>query len=119
MSNALWFALGCAVFAIAYGAYSITWILRQPSGNERMREIAAAIQTGAMAYLNRQYRTIAIVGIVILIVLGATLGWRVAVGYLIGVGAWSDRTADALEPLVRTPPQLVAAAVNTPEYLTS
>ena len=42
-----------------------------------------------------------------------------AVGYLIGVGAWSDRTADALEPLVRTPPQLVAAAVNTPEYLTS
>ena len=42
-----------------------------------------------------------------------------AVGYLIGVGAWSDRTADALEPLVRRPPQLVAAAVNTPEYLTS
>ena len=42
-----------------------------------------------------------------------------AVGYLIGVGAWSDRTADALESLVRTPPQLVAAAVNTPEYLTS
>ena len=42
-----------------------------------------------------------------------------AVGYLIGVGAWSDRTADALRPLVRTPPQLVAAAVNTPEYLTS
>jgi hypothetical protein len=42
-----------------------------------------------------------------------------AVGYLIGVGAWSDRTADALESLVRKPPQLVAAAVNTPEYLTS
>ncbi len=42
-----------------------------------------------------------------------------AVGYLIGVGAWSDRTADALQPLVRRPPQLVAAAVNTPEYLTS
>ena len=42
-----------------------------------------------------------------------------AVGYLIGVGAWSDRTVDALQPLVRQPPQLVAAAVNTPEYLTS
>jgi hypothetical protein len=42
-----------------------------------------------------------------------------AVGYLIGVGAWSDRTAEALQPLVRRPPQLLAAAVNTPEYLTS
>ena len=53
-------------------------------------------------------------------VVQALSGERIdAVGYLIGVGAWSDRTADALEPLVRTPPQLVAAAVNTPEYLTS
>jgi uncharacterized protein (DUF1800 family) len=51
---------------------------------------------------------------------GAAPGDRIdAVGYLIGVGAWSDRSADALEPLVRRPPQLVAAAVNTPEYLTS
>ena len=51
---------------------------------------------------------------------GTAPGDRIdAVGYLIGVGAWSDRTADALEPLVRRPPQLVAAAVNTPEYLTS
>ncbi|MGZ8266442.1 MAG: sodium/proton-translocating pyrophosphatase, partial [Burkholderiales bacterium] len=78
------FALACAVAALLYGAFSIKWVLSQPSGNDRMREIAAAIQTGAKAYLDRQYGTIAIVGIVLFVVLGFALDWATALGFLVG-----------------------------------
>ena len=80
----LYFALLCGLFAIAYGAWSVRWILAQPQGNERMREIAAAIQQGASAYLNRQYTTIGIVGVILFFVLGLALNWQTAFGFLIG-----------------------------------
>jgi K(+)-stimulated pyrophosphate-energized sodium pump len=86
MSAGLWFALACSIFAIIYGAVSTKWILAQPTGNDRMREIAAAIQAGAMAYLNRQYTTIAIVGVILFLLVGFVpgLGWATAWGFALG-----------------------------------
>jgi K(+)-stimulated pyrophosphate-energized sodium pump len=76
--------LACGVLALLYGAYAIRSVLSAPAGNERMQEIAGAIQEGAAAYLNRQYMTIAGVGVVVGIVLGAFLGIPVAIGFFIG-----------------------------------
>ena len=84
MSSGLIFALVCAIIAIAYGWISISWVLRQPAGNARMQEIAAAVQQGAKAYLNRQYTTISIVGAVLFLVLGFALDWLTAIGFLVG-----------------------------------
>ena len=84
MSQSLLFALGCAVVALLYGALTIKWVLSQVSGNERMREIAAAIQQGASAYLNRQYRTIAIVGAVLFVAIWVGLNQLTALGFLVG-----------------------------------
>lgn len=77
-------ALICAAVAILYGIFSARWILRQPSGNPRMQEIAAAVQEGASAYLNRQYTTIAIAGVVLFLLVGFFLSWPTAIGFLIG-----------------------------------
>ncbi|MEJ2453997.1 MAG: sodium-translocating pyrophosphatase [Candidatus Thiodiazotropha sp.] len=84
MSTELIFALACAFAALAYGFLSVKWILAQPEGNERMREIASAIQEGAKAYLNRQYTTIGIVGIILFVVLWYFLGTATAIGFAIG-----------------------------------
>ncbi len=78
------FALACAVIAIAYGLFAARWILRQPAGNARMQEIASAIQEGARAYLNRQYLTIAIAGVVLFVLVGVFLSWYTAVGFAVG-----------------------------------
>src|SRR5690348_2279382 len=84
MGNALIIAIGCAMVALVYGALSIKWIVALPMGNERMRDIALAIQQGASAYLNRQYTTIGIVGVILLIAIFAALGWQTAVGFALG-----------------------------------
>ncbi|MCA0197855.1 MAG: sodium-translocating pyrophosphatase [Proteobacteria bacterium] len=77
-------ALVCAALAIVYGIVSARWILAQPAGNERMQQIAAAIQEGARAYLNRQYLTIAIAGGVLFVLVGVFLSWYTAIGFAIG-----------------------------------
>ena len=79
-----WLVIGAGVLAILYGLVTSRQVLAANAGSERMQQIAAAIQEGARAYLNRQYRTIAIAGVIILLILLATLGWRPALGFLIG-----------------------------------
>ena len=84
MSTGLIFALFCAVAAIVFGAIWINSILAKPAGNPRMQEIAAAVQAGAKAYLNRQYRTIGIVGVILFVIIGVFLGWTTASGFAVG-----------------------------------
>jgi len=84
MAPELIFALVCALAAIGYGIVSVKWILSQSDGTDRMREIAAAIQEGASAYLNRQYTTIALVGVALFLVIGFSLGWPTGIAFMVG-----------------------------------
>ena len=82
--TALWLALGSAALAVVYGLLTTKWILGKPAGNERMQEIAAAVQEGAKAYMNRQYSTIGLVGVILFVVVGFFLDWATAIGFAIG-----------------------------------
>src|SRR5262245_17634798 len=84
MDPVMWAIILCGLLAIAYGAYTVNALMASEPGTPRMREIAAAIQEGAQAYLSRQYTTIAIVGAVVFVIIGVLLGWLVALGFLIG-----------------------------------
>ena len=89
-SHAVLISLVCGALAVLYGLALTRWVLNQPAGTDRMREISAAVQEGAAAYLKRQYTTIAGVAVVVFILIGVAgtwtsdLGWKVAIGFLIG-----------------------------------
>jgi K(+)-stimulated pyrophosphate-energized sodium pump len=84
VTNWLWLAIGAGVLAVLYGVVSMLSILKLPTGNARMQEIAAAIQAGAQAYLNRQYTTIGVVGVALFVILGFALNWETAGGFAVG-----------------------------------
>ena len=84
MNEYLMFSLIAAGIALLYGVVTIKWIMALPTGNDRMRAIAAAVQEGAQAYLNRQYTTIGVVGVVLLVAIFLSLGWQTAVGFALG-----------------------------------
>ena len=81
---ALWLSISAGVLAILYGVVSAKWIVNQSAGNEKMQQIAGFIQEGANAYMNRQYRTIGIVGIVLFVPLSVFLGLATGIGFAIG-----------------------------------
>jgi K(+)-stimulated pyrophosphate-energized sodium pump len=82
--TSLFTSMGCAAVGLLYGGGVGAWVLKLPAGNERMQEIAAAIQEGAKAYMNRQYTTIAGVGVALFIIIGLALGWVTAAGFAVG-----------------------------------
>jgi len=116
--NSAWVALVCGLLAIAYGLGLAAYILRQPAGNEKMREIAAAIQEGAKAYLNRQYAIIGVVAVVLFLLIGflgstvdsSLLGWKAAIGFLIGAVASAAAGFIGMNVSVRTNVRTAEAA---------
>src|SRR5512135_3876948 len=84
MSNTILFALICGVAGVIYGIVTALWVNKQDAGNAKMQEISAAVKEGAYAFLAREYKTVAMVAVILVIILGVVLGPWIAIGFVIG-----------------------------------
>ena len=96
--------------AVIYTLYLIFWLKKQPSGNEKMIEISKAILQGSRAYLNRQYKTVAIVAVILFLIIGFALSWLTALGFFIGAAASALAGYIGMNVSVRSNSKTVAAA---------
>jgi K(+)-stimulated pyrophosphate-energized sodium pump len=116
--NTTWLALICGFIAVFYGIGLTAWLMKQPAGDSRMREIAKAVQEGAQAYLTRQYTIIAGVAVILFVLIGALgsavdstlLGWKAAIGFLIGAVASAAAGFIGMNVSVRTNVRTAEAA---------
>jgi K(+)-stimulated pyrophosphate-energized sodium pump len=109
----LWVIVGCGVLAILYGLWATLSVLGADAGSNKMQEISAAVREGAQAYLKRQYTTIGIVGIVIFVIIGLTLGWLVAVGFAVGALLSGTTGFIGMNVSVRANVRVAQAATNS------
>ncbi len=100
------------IIAALYTAYLVSWLARQPSGSEAMQAISRAVQEGSRAYLARQYRTVAVVAAVLFVIIGFTLGWLTALGFLIGAVASAAAGFIGMNVAVRSNTKTTAAAAQ-------
>jgi K(+)-stimulated pyrophosphate-energized sodium pump len=100
------------ILAILYSIYLIYWLMKQPQGNAAMIEISKAIREGSMAYLNRQYKTVAVVSIVLALIIGFTLGWLTAIAFIVGGVASALTGYIGMNVAVRANSRTAAAAKN-------
>ena len=110
--NYVYSAIAAGALAILYGLVSTRWVLKLDAGNERMQEIATAVQVGAKAYLNRQYMTVALAGLPLLLILGFVLDWAVAGGFLVGAAFSGAAGYIGMNVSVRANSRTAQAAYN-------
>src|SRR5688572_53555 len=82
--SVIWWSLAAAGLAVAYALYNMRWVLTRKAGDSKMREVAVAIQQGAKAYLNRQYRAVGIIAVIVVALLWLSLGYQTALGFSVG-----------------------------------
>ena len=114
--NLILISIGLGLLAVIYGVVTRAQVLGASTGNEKMQEIAGAIQEGAQAYLNRQYTTIAMVGVVVAIIVGIFLGVVPAVGFVVGgLMRVHERNVDQHEPSASSRRPRQSLSCRTPE----
>ena len=112
MNSTILFAIGSSLLALVYGAVAASRLLKKDAGSDRMKEISAAIAQGAKAYLNRQYKTIAVIGIAVAVILFFALGLKSAIGFVVGAALSAAAGYIGMNVSVRANSRVAQAAAD-------